>query len=71
MNRHEEFAKEAARHHSTLNAFAAVVAILEGGFVYDPAAHKAAQRIIAIAKDEESRQLRKYDKQLAKLKGSP
>lgn len=66
-SKEQDIAREAARHHSTLNAFHAVVQILEGGMVYDEAAYKAAERIIAIAKDEQTRQLRKYDKLIAKL----
>jgi hypothetical protein len=64
-------ARTAAEHHSTLNAFASVVILLEGGLVYDPAAYRAAQRIIKLAKDEERRQFKKYDKALQELKDTP
>ena len=64
-------ARNATKHHSTLNAFASVVVLLEGGIVYDPAAYRAAQRIIDIAKREEQRQLKKYDKAMQKLKDTP
>lgn len=66
-NKQQNIARDAAVHHTTLNTFASIVQILEGGTVYDPAAYKAAQRIIKIAQQEEQRQLRKYDKAMAKL----
>lgn len=66
-SKQHKIARDMAVHHSTLSAFAAVVVILEGGLVYDPAAEKAKQRIIKIAQQEELRQVRKYDKALAKL----
>lgn len=59
---------KAIYHHSTLNAFAAVVGILEGGLVYDPDAYKAAQHIIKIAKAEQLRQVIKHDRLVASLK---
>lgn len=57
--------KEAARAHSTLNAFAGVVALLEGGLVYCPEAYKAADQIIKIAQKVQQRMLRKYDREVA------
>lgn len=60
-------AQKAADHHSTLNAFGAVIAILEGGTLYDPGSDRAALRIIEIAKAEMQSQLRKFDKALSKI----
>lgn len=48
-----------------------MVVLLEGGLVYDPAAYRVAERIIKLAKEEEQRQLKKYDKALQKLKDTP
>ena len=56
--------KEAAEAHSTLTAFAAVVALMEGGLVYCPEAYKAEARIIKIANQEQQRMLRKYDQEV-------
>ena len=58
--------KEAAQAHSTLNTFAAVVALLESGLVYCPESYKAADRIIKIAEQEQQRMLRKYDRHVAR-----
>ncbi len=55
---------EAARAYSTLNAFAGVVALLEGGLVYCPESEKAAERIIQIAREEQGRMLQKYDREV-------
>ena len=66
-SKQQNIARDAAVHHSTLSAFTAVIVILEGGLVYDSAADKAKERIIKIAQQEEQRQLRKYDKAMAKL----
>lgn len=62
-----DHAKAACNHHTTLNTFAAVVTLLEGGTVYDPAANAAAQRIIKLCQSEQYRQLKKYDAALAAL----
>lgn len=52
--------REAARAHTNLNTFAAVVAVLEGGCVYGDNA--TARKIIALAQAEQRRQLRIHDK---------
>jgi hypothetical protein len=70
-DRRANAARAAAEHHSTLSAFASVMLLLEGGLVYDPSAYRVAQRIIDIAKREEQRQLKKYDKAMQKLKDTP
>ncbi len=61
----KDHTEEAARAHSTLNTFAAIVALLESGLVYCPEAYKAADRITKIAKDEQQRMLRRYDREIA------
>lgn len=59
-------AKKAARHHTTLNTFASIVRILEGGTVYDEKAHGTARKIIKLCQDEEQRQLARYDAAIQK-----
>lgn len=54
--------------HTTLQTFASVVTILEGGSLYDPASYAAAERIISIAKAEQQKLLRRYDKARAQAK---
>lgn len=58
--------KDAACHHSTLNTFGAVVAILEGGLLYDSNADVTAERIIKLCRAEMQRQLRLYDAAISK-----
>ena len=56
-------ATEMACHgHSDLNVFACVVAILEGGTLYDTASRRAAQRIITSCRKEQGRLLRLHDR---------
>jgi len=54
--------------HTTLQTFATVVAVLEGGSIYDPASRATAERIISIAKAEQQKLLRRYDKARAQAK---
>lgn len=58
---------EAARAHSNLNTFATIVTILEGGHLYDNRTYKAAQRIIAICKQQQQRELRAFDRALGAM----
>jgi hypothetical protein len=63
-----DYAKQAACHHAALNAYGAVVALLEGGTI--PAgtgSYDAQQKIIRLCKAEMQRQLTKYDAALALL----
>lgn len=54
--------KEPHHHHSTLNAFASVVNLLEGGVIHDPdAENETAKKIIALCQKEIYRQLRRFD----------
>lgn len=54
---------EAARAHSNLNTFGAIIAILEGGCVYGGGTEAAtAQKIIALCRAEQQRQLSRFDK---------
>ena len=62
-----EAAQEAAHHHTTLNTFAAIEALLEHGMIYDSRANAAAQRILKIAKEERQRQLLRMDSALARV----
>lgn len=64
-----DLARMAAEAHSNLNTYAAVIAILEGGLIYD-GRHARAQQIIAIAKLASAEELRLYDKAVAQL-GKP
>lgn len=67
MSKQRAAAQQAARHHTTLAAFEAVVAVLEGGIVYDPQAYKAKEKIIALCHAEQQRQLARFDREMAKL----
>ena len=53
----------AAEHHSDLNIFGAVVAIMEGGCLYTRSGQRMAERIIKLCVQEEQRQLKAYDKE--------
>ncbi len=53
--------KEAAHAHSDLNMFAIIVSLLEGGHVYRPESHPAAEKIIKICKAEQQKCLRAHD----------
>jgi hypothetical protein len=59
--------KSAARAHSNLSMFYAVIALLEGGGIYGHV--PAAQRIIKICKAEAGRQLAAYDRAVARIEG--
>lgn len=65
----EHPAQKAARHHTTLSTFYAVIALMEGGLIYDPAANSTSEKIIKLCRQEAGRQLKKYDAALAKAKG--
>lgn len=58
-----QIVQEAADAHTRLNAFYALIAILEGGCLPggSSSANEAAETIIDICKDEASRQLELYD----------
>jgi len=62
-------AKEAADAMAALHVMACVVSMLEGGTIAGGpnGARYSASRIIAIAKAEQLRQLKRYDKQLAMI----
>lgn len=59
---------EAAEALSDLNIFAAVVVLLESSLNHAPT-HKAGARIIKIAKEEQQRCLRRYDRAKASAGG--
>lgn len=65
MTSKKEHASAAARAHTNLNTFGAVVAILEGGCVYGPNA--TADMIIKLCKAEQHKQLRIYDRHVAAI----
>lgn len=60
-----ELIDQAMRAHTDLNTFEAVVAIMEGGCIYDAGSHAAVSKIIAICRKEQQRLLRKQDAALA------
>jgi monomeric isocitrate dehydrogenase len=60
-----QLAQAAAEHHTTLNTFASVVALMEGGTIYDAAANATAQKIIKLCQQEQQRQLTKMDEVFA------
>jgi hypothetical protein len=59
--------KEAAKARSDLYIFASIVGALENGTVRPPA-QTGAQRIIKIAKSEQAKALKRYDKHMAAIK---
>lgn len=61
----KDYAEDAARAHSNLNAWGAVVALLEGGTLIGRDTHRAQQRVIKIAQAEMQKHLAKYDRALA------
>ena len=61
-----EHAKDAARAHTDLTIFHAVIAILEGGTI-GPASSTDARRIIAHCRNAADPCLRRYDAALSKL----
>jgi len=62
-----QIAQRIAAHHSNLNAFASVVILLEGGLIYGNNQYRAVSRIITIAKNAQQQELKRYDKEMAKL----
>lgn len=62
----KQHAADAAKSHSNLNAYAAVVAIMEGGMIHGESS--AADEIIAICKRQMQVELRDYDKAIRKIK---
>lgn len=54
--------KDTERHHSDLNIFAAIQAILEGGVLYTQPGQRMAERVIKLCKQAQQAQLRAYDK---------
>ena len=56
----------AAHAFADLNTFASVVTILEGGHLYTPGSHDAAEAIIKICHGEQQKHLRKYDSAVAR-----
>lgn len=60
-------AKKAAQAHSNLNIYHAVIALMEGGLLYD-GRHKTADKIVALCKQQASKELQIYDAAIGKLK---
>lgn len=63
----EDIAIDAAQHHTDLNIFHTLRAILEGGVVYSQSGRRTAERIIKICDEESQRQVRLYDSALRKV----
>lgn len=57
----------AARAHSNLCVFGAIVAMLEGGVIEGLSAEKAKEKIIRICKQEQQRQLTLFDQAAHKI----
>jgi len=58
--REGDWVGQAADAMADLNCFAAIVALLESGLNHAPT-HKTAERIIALAREEQQRCLRRLD----------
>ncbi len=65
-----DHAKAAAGARSNLNAWGAVVAMLEGGVLSGDGTHKAQEQVIKIAQREMRKHLKEFDAALAALKRS-
>lgn len=65
----KDHATELARAHSTLNVFAGVIALLEGGTVHGgrDGGDRTAGKIIRLCEAETLRQLKRYDRHLEKI----
>jgi hypothetical protein len=63
-------AEKAAKAHTDLNTFGAIISILEGGHLYGIGSDKTVQQIIRLCKRECQRCLRVYDQNIATLKGN-
>ena len=62
----KDHAREAALWHTNLNTWGAVVALLEGGLLYDgESSHKDTMKVIEIAKRRQLACLNKHDAALA------
>ena len=57
----------AAKAHTDLNTFAAVIAILEGGVIYTSSGARLASEIIRLCRAQAVKQLRAYDAALERL----
>lgn len=71
MRSKKEFSKggivEVSSAHANLNIFSAVIALMESGCVYGD--NNTARRIVALAKAETQRQLKRMDKGIERLTG--
>lgn len=65
--RAEDWAKRATRAHTNLNAFASLVALIEGGVFYGSETHAATRRITAICLKQQAKYLREYDRAVARI----
>lgn len=62
--------QESERHHSDLNIFAAVAAIMECGCLYTQSGQRMAGKIVKMCIREQQLQIRAYDKAKAKSKAT-
>lgn len=62
-----ERVEAAARAHTNLTMWGAVIALLESGLMYEGVSHATVQRVIAIAQRQQRRHLDQYDAALAKV----
>lgn len=63
---HDDAVVMAAQHHSDLNIFSAVKAMLEGGTIYTQAGYVGARRVGRLCDKELQKQLKLYDAALRK-----
>ena len=59
--------EKAAKSHTDLSIFVAIVKILEGGCIYTASGQRMASRIIKLCEAESTRQLRIYDAAMKEL----
>lgn len=63
----EMAACRACAAHSNLNTWGAVIALLEGGLLYDGSNHRAVTAVINTAKREQQHHLKQLDRALAEV----
>ena len=70
MNTKEDAAKEAATANANLNAWGAVIALMESGLLSGPSKnyYSSVSKVVAIAKAQMQRELTRYDTALAKVR---
>ena len=67
MTTNRKNAEKAARAHSNLNTYYAVIALMEGGLLYD-GRHRIADQIVSLCKRQAATELAIYDRAVGSIK---